>query len=212
MKIPFKIRRLKNIGMPIHQWAGSNSGIVARFNSAVPHAEEPSCYRVAYVKLREDWQMFEEYVDHQIGESDDLRRKKGEEVSLLFRRALLVERCVGCEQEIFPNQFAALFRGNVSHIRVACVKSLLSSEHLIPLCVTTVSFPPGSTFSMDLESSPECGDRISDIIQSLVGQEIDSSLADPTCQATGDVIREVRQRQLEQSEAYMKSLKKKAKP
>jgi hypothetical protein len=212
MKLPFKIRRLKNIGMPIHQWAGSNSGIVVRFDSAVPQSEEPSCYRVAYVKLREDGQMFEEYADFQIGERDDLRRKKGEKVALLFRRALTIERCVGCKCEILPNQFAALFRGNLSHLRPSCVKALFSSEHLTPLYVTTLSFPPGSTFSMDFESSPECGDRISEIVQSLVGQDIDSSLADPTCQPGKDAIRMLRQRQAEQAEAYVKSLKKKAKP
>jgi hypothetical protein len=231
-----KIRRLKNIPMPQHVWVEKASKVVARFgelgkfpvDSFPPHVvkagkelskrvkdgsetstttvETISCYRVAFVREREDGQMFEDYFDYKIGEPDSLREKKAQIIESRFATALDSEQCVTCKEVILPDQFALFNRGHAAHLRWKCIWGLKDTQVVEPGFRGSL-FASGGTFSLVGIFQSKTKERLKEIHVELVDTEIDSSLTDPNIVPTFDGIREALRRGAESRAKYAKYAK-----
>jgi hypothetical protein len=222
--------------MPQHVWVNRTSGVVARFGevgefpvgSYPPHivevgnvlakrvkdwsgpvvtVETLSCYRLAFVREREDGQVFEDYFDYKIGEPESLREKKAQIIESRFATALDFEQCITCKEVILPDQLALFNRGHAAHLRWKCILGLKDAQVIEP-GFQGRSFAPGEEvfFGYELHDN-KAKDRLDEIRFELKCGEIDSSLVDSNIVPTFDGIREALRRGAESGAKYAKELK-----
>jgi hypothetical protein len=201
----WNLGRIKNLPFPQHCWVDRSSGVVKRFGKEgeftvirhdqphiaragsllaervgqkiIPEIVPFSCYRVAFVQMREDGKMFEEFCDYQTGEGERLQVQKAELIEKRFTRHLTAEKCSECDRELAPDQFVAWHRGRVFCLRVKCLKGI--TEPIPPrLLLKGGAFAPGGTFDISYFFPFSARMRIEAIRAELVDVEIDSSLAD----------------------------------
>jgi hypothetical protein len=135
-----------------------------------------SCYRVAFVRQREDGQMFEEFCDYQIGDGERLQAQKAGLIDKRFTHNLSVERCGKCGCEFTLDSFVAWHHGRGFCLRVECLKVVVDPAHPPPHR-RAGAFASGGTFDTGAPKH-HLRTHIEAIDAELVDAEIDSSLAD----------------------------------
>jgi hypothetical protein len=167
-----------------------------------PPKECPHFYRMAFFALRDDGELFEDYMDFQVGEPLATRAQKGATIERRKAFFLLSEKCLITDRHIYRDDWCFRYKGKFSILAISAIWGMLTrkkenEERRVP--PSAGSFEPGGTFNLGYDKSLSAiYDRKKILREEFKFDEVDSSLGDRNImRMSSETIPEVQKRNRE---------------